>query len=312
MMLLGLFGLFFIASRANLLLDIALGLMDRLDRIESAPRWQEIVLRLVAGILVPAGMLLVGFAGRDSFAIVIGTIAGLGLVELVFRISGLRRWRKVELHFPTLKSLLLESVESAARELASAKDLKGKDLEASALAVASAAIRESKTGVLLNLEESLQLRAEESRGQDRLFAERALALVRADYARLVDPASSAVQEAEALRLLPVGHPRRLALGLFVATAALEQDDPTSAVKALGLLQNRDVSLASARVLVNWLLMQAADKLEDAALSVRCRNALMTFDLRREAGRMNINDIDSAADPYVRWIRRAREALLRGE
>jgi hypothetical protein len=140
--------------------------------------------------------------------------------------------------------------------------------------------------------------------------ERLAAIVRSDHARLLDPTDAAESEAEALVRLPASHPRRLAFCLFVATAALEHDDPESAVKALRLLHSRDVMPSPARLLVNWLLGEAARRSGDAELAARCEEALRSYDLRREAEVLTAEDFE-ANDPYALWVGRARRSMTGG-
>ncbi len=310
---LGLAGIFLVASRASHASDVALAVVDRASGLESAPSLLEILRRFGGEIAAPMLLLALGFLGRDSDNAIVFAIVGIIAIEACWRLAGLGVWRDARIHQPLLHALFTRSVESGMAELSVASDLQGRDLEASALAVAGVALREDKDRVLEQLTHYLDAQVDRTPvgGEQHRIAERTRAVVRADLARQRDAATAGLPEAEALRLVPVGHPRRLALGLFVATAALDQDDPASAIKALRLLHSRDVVITTGRVLVNWLLMTAADRMEDADLSVACRKALASFDARRIAENMTVDSLRAQNDPYARWIIKAREALAKG-
>jgi hypothetical protein len=302
---LGLAGIFVIASRSAEAAELALAIVDRGAGLETAPSGLDLVRRFLVGTVIPFGILTAGFLGRGH-ALAIGLALGaLLFMEILFRFGGVARWRGANIPFPALKALLAGSVGEAMDHLQKARDLQGRDLETSALAVASSAIREERADVLERLRDYL-----EERASGEAAAQRALAVIRADHARMLEAEDAALREAEALRLVPVGHPRRLSLVLFVATSALEEQDPESAAKALRLLHSRDTVVSTGRVVADWLLLKAAEMTQDDGLSLACRRALLTFDLRRA-----VRDIDTASlrrqdDPYARWICRAHDDLVR--
>jgi hypothetical protein len=306
--LLGLVGLFLIASKTRLMGEIALAEVDRKAGLTSAPAPAENLRRFLLGVVLPFALLGLAFAARDRPGVMIGLLAVAAGIEIALRVGMLRGSERGRIHTPTLRALLTETPEQALKELRGAEDLTDAQLEASALAVAGVAIRQHKADVLAGLEDDLEQRAQKESGRQSFFV-RLRAVVRADHMRLVDPENAGPAEAEALRLVPAGHPRRLALGLFVATAALDQQDPQSALKALTLLHTRDAMFSTARVLINWLMLQAARQSEDVQLAERCSNAMKTFDLRREALRLNMENLGSTNDPYARWMIKAREDMM---
>lgn len=305
---LGLAGIFFIAGRTGQAADVSLGMIDRMAGMDSAPLPTDILRRLVIGFLLPLGFLWGGFFLRESAPAIYICLAGLLASEAVFRLGGHTVWRSAQIPFPVLKELLRGSPQAAFEVLRGAVPKSARELEASALGISGIAIQRKNTVVLENLEEFL-VEEKERRGEgEAMIADRSIAVVRADRARLIDAESSGEEEAEALRQIPAGHPRRLAYGLFVATAALDQEDPESALKALRLLHSRDVVRASGRVLVNWLMLEAAGQKKDLLLQNACKTALKTFDLHRVARAISVEEASGKDDPYSRWILRAREEL----
>lgn len=302
---LGLAGIFFIAARVGRTAEIALALSDRLSGLEWAPPPGEIARRLVMELLVPLGLFALAFLLRENGAAVFACLAAVALLELADRVLALGSWRHANVHPDLLVSLMSGSPDGAVEKFAAQRDLTGLSLEVSALAIAGVSIRGGNVRALRALGEALESK------QNDAAARRALAVVRADLARAENAATASMEEARALALVPVGHPRRLALALFVATAALEQRDGESAAKALGLLHSRDVPIPAGRVLVNWLLLQAADMIADEALAKRVREALRAFDVRRVARGMTVESAADSPDPYARWIHRAHAELSSG-
>lgn len=218
------------------------------------------------------------------------------------RFQGWVRWQKTIIPFPVLRPLLLGRLDEAVSALRSQEQAPPLRTEISALAIASAAVSKENTSVLEQLERTL-----ENLPSSAPIA-RALAVVKADRARLSDPVSAAAAEAEALRMIPAGHPRRLSLALFVACAALDQGDGESAVKALRMLHSRDVVYTTSRAVIDWLLMEGAKMAGDESLAGRCHNALRGYQLGKVASMVNTDVLPNGDDPYQRWITRAKEGL----
>src|SRR5690606_12987423 len=109
--LLGLAGILLIGSRLTLTIDIALGIVDRMSNLESAPDGYDIFRRFMPGIAAPFATLAVTFAGRERIGIVLGGLAVVILLELIYRLAGFARWRKSRIDFVVLKALLNGSLE---------------------------------------------------------------------------------------------------------------------------------------------------------------------------------------------------------
>lgn len=303
-------GVIYIQTRARIAGEIALAIVDRSQRLEFAPDGTDILRRIGLTIAVPLLALSLAFLRMDDPVIVIFCFVLLFLTEGIYRLGGYARWRRTRIYLPTLKALLTGSPEAAVDELAAERDLAPQDFESSVLAISGIAIRTKRPTLLQKLEEVAEGRLRHTTGEVRAHLERTLAVIRADYARLVDPESAAVSEAQALAQIPPSHPRRLSLGLFVATAALDQEDPGSALKALRLLHSRDVMPSAARALVNWLMMESAKRTGDTSLVDRCTEALQTFDIKREARNLSGESRD-AADSYTRWMKKASAEMTGG-
>ncbi|CAN5308821.1 hypothetical protein BH09SUM1_BH09SUM1_14420 [soil metagenome] len=312
LVILAVVGVLLVGARSALVAELALGIQDVRAKMHNAPSSKEIATRAAVGLALPLAVLWIAFLVRVGTTGAILSAAGIVACQLVYRLGGFSRWEKTPIYFPTLKKLLTANVEEALQELSEAPIESGAVEEVSALALAGVAMRESKPAMVARLEEMLAQRISRFAPEQRHSIERAGAIVHADYARLVDPANCSVEEARALTVTPAGHPRRLALSLFVATAAMEQGDFESSLKALRLLHSRDVMSNSARVLVDWLAKESAGQTGDAAYVEKCRLALRTFDLRREAGAMVVDKLRGESDPYARWICRAREGLLKDQ
>lgn len=309
--ILGLAGIFLIASRVSQTADIALGICDRLAGLERAPDWGSITVRAGLHLVLPFLLLGVGFTFAASPPIVFGSLAGIALIEAYYRLWGHTVWNHAPIYFESLKPLLRGDPAAALEKLKAARELSPISIEETSLALSGMAIRSNKRGALEDLVEYLETREESSPADARGVFTRTLAVARADLARMRNAEDAGAVEAEALRLTPVGHPRRLALGLFVATAALEDEDPESAIKALSLLHTRDVVRSPGRVLVNWLLLEAARQTNNLSLAGACREALRTFDLQRISRMITVDTLRAENDPYARWIVRAHEALAHG-
>lgn len=305
--LLGIAGMLLIATRIQSAADISLGLVDRLAGIEYAPARGDILRRFLAELAVPFAILAVGLSLIHRPILVHAALATLVLQELIIRVLRVDHWNRARIDPEVLEALLRESPEAAVNRLAEERRMRPRDLEATALALSGIAIRKSASPLLAGLEKTLESVVATAHAPDPV-SERALAVVRADRARLSDPNGASPLEANALRLAPAGHPRRLALALFVSTAALDQDDPQSALKALSLLHSRDVLFPAGRVLVNWLTLQAAQTLQQADLVEACQQALRSFDVRRVVRSISLEATNNSDDAYARWIRRAAREL----
>ncbi|MCC5876963.1 MAG: hypothetical protein JJU11_12150 [Candidatus Sumerlaeia bacterium] len=306
-LLLFIVGLLVLFTKISLVAELALAWVDLRHELESAPNGREITMRFLTGIAGPFAILALGFLGRDSTAIILVCIGAVLIAEFFFKFGPYGRWWKGEIYLPTLKALLRGRISVAADELAHADDLSGANMEASYLAVAGMAIRIKEPKILKQLLEQLAT-VHPTDPKERLTHERLMAVLCADRARLEDPDNAGVREAEALRLIPIGHPRRLPLALFVATEALDNDDGESAIKALSLLHSRDIPTAVGRILVNWLLLQAAVQVGQKELEAACHNALRTFKVRRLAGALSINADSVGGDSYDRWLKKAKSSL----
>lgn len=300
-------GLLVLFNKITLISELALAWVDRKHGLDGAPTGREMIMRFLQGVVGPFAILAMGFLGRESTAVILVCIGAVLLAEFFFKFGPYGRWWKGEIHLPALKALLQGRISAAADELAHADHLESANLEASYLAVAGMAIRVKQGKILQQLVEQLTtLHPTEPR--EREIQERLMAVLCADRARLEDPNNAGIKEAEALRLIPVGHPRRLPLSLFVATKALDNNDGESAIKALSLLHSRDVPTAVGRILVNWLMMEGARTTGTENLVKACEEALSTFNVRRLASSMSLNPDATGGDSYDRWIRKARKAL----
>lgn len=306
-LLLYIVGLLVLFTKISLVAELALAWVDRRHGLESSPTAREIIMRFLTGIAGPFAILILGFIGRDSTAIILVCIGAVLIAEFFFKFGPYGRWWKGEIYLPTLKALLRGRISVAADELAHADDLSGANMEASYLAVAGMAIRIREPKILKQLLEQLATLHPTDPGE-RLTHERLMAVLCADRARLEDPENAGIREAEALRLIPVGHPRRLPLALFVATEALDNEDGESAIKALALLHSRDVPTGVGRILVNWLMLQAAVATGHKELEKLCHDNLRTFKVRRLAGALSINPDTVGGDSYDRWLRKAKTSL----
>ncbi len=309
--ILGLAGIFLIASRAGQAAEIALGISDRLASMETAPSRAEILRRTLMALVFPFALMTTGFLVRERPELVYASIISLIVFEGIFRLGGHTVWRGKQIAPAVLKELLRGSAENAVRALSEQPALTPDQIEVSALAISGISLRTKNVSGMRALEEMLNQKAAASSPEEKSIIERALAVIRADLARLDNDEAAAEPEARALRLVPVGHPRRLALGLFVATAALDQEDPESALKALQLLHSRDVIRSTGRVLVDWLMLQAARSAEDTQAAKACSKALKTFDLERVTRDMHIESLRGENDAYSRWMVKAREDLKSG-
>lgn len=308
MILLGLAGVFVIAAKSSLAIDLALGWMDWRHGLSSAPAGGEILRRFLMGLMVPFALLSLGFLGRGDTGAVVASLGALVAAEMIFRILGMGRWRGGIIPRAIIRPLLTDRLSDAMGEFRKHPFTTDTNLETTALAISGLSIRNRDTRTLGTLEEELERRIADPQGINPATLERTLAVVRADHQRLATPEEAGPAEAEALRQIPAGHPRRLALGLFVATAALDQEDPESAEKALAMLHSRDVVFSTARVLVDWLLLQAALQRQHKELEQDCLAALRTFNVPRELKLLNMEALGAQDDAYARWLKRAKDGL----
>jgi xanthosine utilization system XapX-like protein len=306
LVLLGIVGFLVIVSRIGLVTELAMAWNDRRHRITAAPPGREIALRAWIGVVGPCLLLAIGLLAHANGWLVLLAVGAVAASDVMFRVGGFSNWRPaVE---PTvLEALLNGQLEAAAEHLRAHPVADERLREGSFLAVSGVAIRRRKPAVHSVLLEAL------ARDAGPGDVAPLVAVVRADQARLLDPELAPEVEARALAMIPVGHPRRLALALFVATAALDRGDPGSAIKALGLLTSRDVLPSAGRVLVNWLLREAARRAGDEALATRCDAMLRLYNLKYEARALEISPPDDGdgLDGYTRWLRRARDWMAAG-
>lgn len=304
-------GTLVIASRLSFLTELALHVVDSVEGLDFAPRLGELLRAATVGILLPWGASIAGMAFLGNDTITLAALGAVLLLEILFRFGGHSRIHTERLPTPVLRSLFTEPADGNARAFAKATFADPRAAEYAALTVSGAAIRETAPGALETLAKALaDLCGSMAAHPEVARIERAARIVEADRSRLTDPLGAAEAEAQAYRATEPGHPRRLSLALFVATAAMELDQPEAAITALRRLHTRDADSIPARVFVNWLLEQAARRIGDEALAVRCQQAQATFNLRREAQRIAVDSLkDSpAGDPYARWMQKAKDAL----
>lgn len=305
--LLAIAGILVILSRMMLVTELAMAWTDSRAGIESAPPRGEIIRRFLLGVAAPLAILALGFAGHHSDAIVLLAIGGVILSELLFKFGPHARWREGQLYPPVLKTLLLGELDGAVEAMEEAGAMELKSLEATMLAISGMAIRRRNPAIhgrLVALLNSREPRDE----RERAVFERLKAVITADRERIDQPEVAATVEAQALRIVPAGHPRRLPLALFVATAALDRDEPDGAIKALSLLHSRDVTATAGRMIVNWLLFESARRAGEPALETACREALAGYRVRRLANSLTLDDSHSIGDAYDRWLRKAKRSL----
>lgn len=306
-LLLGIAGVFIILSRMSLVAETAMAWTDSAAGIEFAPPRGEIIRRFLIGAGAPLLILALGFAGHQSDAIVLLAIGAIILAEMIFKLGPYSHWQEGQVHPAVLKSLLLGELDKAADALESAGNIDPKSLETTCLGLSGMAIRRKRPDLHGRLITWLGNRPA-GNGEDQTITERLRAVITADRERIDQPDSAPAVEAEALRIVPAGHPRRLPLALFVATAALDRGEPDGAIKALSLLHSRDVTASAGRILVNWLLLESARQAGEAGLEAACREALADFRVRRLAGALTIDESHAAGDAYDRWLRKAKLSL----
>lgn len=311
-------GLFLLAmllvgTRVPLLVELFLGAADRAEELENAPPLREIIARTFVAVLAPWALVILAMHHADDEAFALLCVFGIALAELVYRFAGFRRWRTPLLSTDVLREVYFGTAMRAAEIMAAEepRKLDSRAFEAQALLVSGRAIKDRSPRAVELLMQSAEGWMTQASPEERDRVQRMVPVLAADLARLESPSGAAATEAAALRVLPAGHPRRLAYALFVATAALDADQPEAAVKALSRLHSRDVAPPTARLVVDWLLAQAARRMGNEDLANSCEAALRTFDRRRVARLISLEELSSeeADDPYSKWIRRARAELM---
>jgi hypothetical protein len=303
--------LLIIGTRLPMLVEILIGVTDRAEGLESAPSSQDITRRLVVGVLAPWFIGGLALMHLGDLQVGFWCLAALLVLDIMYRFGGFSRWQSAPIATDILRAVFASDADRGALAFAQSPLLGAREFEVSALIVASLAIRRKSAHALDVLLGVARRRLEEYGGATDPRIQRTLLILEADRARLDDILAASEQEARALRETNAGHPRRLSLALFVATAALETDQPRAAIDALTRLHSRDVSASTARVVVNCLLREAARRTGDDSLLERTRRALSTFNLRREAEAISTEDLDDSveSDPYARWVTRVKAELL---
>ncbi len=301
-----------VGTRLPILVELFIGILDRDEHLESAPPLGEVLSRMVVGVALPWCVATLALTRLGSTEAGFWALLALLVLDVVYRFCGFGGWRGPHIATDILRAVVSQDAERGALAFAQAATATPREFETSALVVSSLAIRRGSRHVLDVLHGAAQRRLSEPGAAENPHLRRTLLILEADRARMEDTLASSEPEARALRETGAGHPRRLSLALFVATAALETDQPRAAIDALARLHSRDVMPAAARVVVNWLLREAARRAGDEALAERCRLALSTFNLRREAGAISTEQPGVAPhdDPYSRWIARAKEDMQR--
>lgn len=304
--LLGLGGIFLFFSRVGLVGNLALAVADYRAKISYKPTVKEILHRVLVGIVLPFLIMTWGLLLRQHEMLLLAATFGLLCSEVIYRYGGYTYWSTPSIYRGSMTGLMEGSGKLALEALESAPALKPEDREATGLAIATIAVRQNDASILNDLEKNLGKWIEESKTPDEEDrAKRTWWIVRADHARMNNPEESGREEAEALAMVPSGHPRRLSLAMFVATAALDEGDGESAMKALKLLHSRDVIPPTPRALVNWLMLKAAETVENSDLVTQCDKALRTFNLSRLSQNINWKELNSLNNPYDRWILKAQ-------
>ena len=297
---LGILGLITITTKAELVGELALAVVDAQAGLPTAPPGAEVLRRGLLGVALQFALLWLAYALADNPVAMGLTVAAMGAAQMAFWALGYSRWRKHEIAPAVLKALLTDQPDRALEALKASPPTDQKQLNASALAIAGVAIRKNRPALIEELEEVLPT---QTAGTEEI-----LAVLRADRKRLIAPEEAAVDEARALRLIGPGHPRRLALVLFVTTAALEQGDGESAMKALRLLHTREVPAGASRLLVNWLLWQAARMAGDDAQAAGALDYIRRFP-RRLMASIQFPDLKpDSPDPYAIWMKKAEAGL----
>lgn len=302
-----------VGTRLPILVELFLGILDRDEHLDSAPTRGEVLSRLAVGVALPWMIATFALTRLGDLETGFWALIGLLLLDVVYRFGGFAGWRGPRIGTEILRAVFAHDAERGALAFAQSVTSSPREFETGALVVASLAIRRGSRHVLDVLLGVTQRRLAEPGAAENPHLRRTLLILEADRARMDDVIAASEPEARALRETGAGHPRRLSLALFVATAALDTDQPRAAIDALSRLHSRDVMPSTARVVVNWLLREAARRAGDEALAERCRNALATFNLRREAGAISTGQPGEAPqdDPYSRWIQRAKEELQHG-
>lgn len=298
----GILGLITIATKAELVGELALAVVDAKAGLPNAPSGTEVLRRGLLGVALPFGFLWLAYSLSGNPVAMGLTVAAMGAAQMTFWLLGFSRWRKDDVEPEVLKALLTDQPDRALEAFKCAIPADPGQLSATALGIAGVAIRKDRPGLLRDLQEVLAALPAAAR-TDELRA-----VVHADLCRLTEPEEAALDEARALRLIGPGHPRRLALVLFVSTAALEQGDGESALKALRLLHTREVPGAASRLLVNWLLLEAARMAGNEAIAANALRHVRLFP-RQLAASIRFPDLKpESRDPYAIWMRKAEVGL----
>ncbi|MDX2175822.1 MAG: hypothetical protein SF028_05070 [Candidatus Sumerlaeia bacterium] len=302
-----------VASRLPLLTEILLGILDRAEALENAPDSADVLRRLALGVLAPWLLSFLAVMRLRDPAETLAVLLLILLAEAAYRLGGMSRWRGTPLETDVLKAVFTDDLDRGLMAITQAKHLTPREFEANTLAVEGMALgRENRhaIGLLLGVARRRLERTRDYSLPER-EVERTVLILEADLARLQDAEGAVAEEAKALRALGPGHPRRLALALFVATSALEIGQPEAALKALRRLHAREVVTEAGRLLVNWLLSEAAHRAGDLAMREKAERAMKTFNVRRIASTIAVDELKGGIDrdPYARWIVRARDALI---